>query len=284
MSMTTGTASGILTPETVSALLVRPAFAQSVAGQVCRIVYTQSKTFRIPVVSADPNAAWVAEGAEIAPSNLIVDQVVVTPTKVAGLTIISNELHHDTSPQASEVVGEGLARDIARRIDEAMFGPVLAAPAPPGLESLATAGTVTAIDAGEAWVALDAFEEARGAAEQVTARISAWVCNPATALALATLKDSSTSNKALLGADPAQPTRRVIAGVPLFVSPYVAADRVWGIPGDRTLLVVREDAEIDVDTSVFFTSHRVAVRGVMRVGIGYTHPAAIVAITLTPPA
>jgi hypothetical protein len=44
----------------------------------------------------------------------------VTPPKVAGLTIISRELADD-SKTAAQVVGGGLARHIARRIDQAAF-------------------------------------------------------------------------------------------------------------------------------------------------------------------
>jgi hypothetical protein len=76
------------------------------------------------------------------------DEVIVTPSKVAGLTVISRELAEDTTPEAAEVVGDGLARDIARRIDQAFFGN-LAAPAPPGLGSLSTtAGNVQLVRGG----------------------------------------------------------------------------------------------------------------------------------------
>src|SRR4051812_34035906 len=65
---TTG-AAGILTPEEVRALVVRPLIEQSVAAQVSTVVQTGSHDFRVPVVSADPTAAWTAEGAEITASD-----------------------------------------------------------------------------------------------------------------------------------------------------------------------------------------------------------------------
>jgi HK97 family phage major capsid protein len=38
---------------------------QSVAAQVSTVVPTSSHDFRVPIASADPTAAWTAEGAEI---------------------------------------------------------------------------------------------------------------------------------------------------------------------------------------------------------------------------
>src|SRR6478735_8466218 len=49
-----------------------------------------SNTTRIPVVNTDPTTGWTQEGQEITPSDADVDELVVTPKKLAGLTIISN--------------------------------------------------------------------------------------------------------------------------------------------------------------------------------------------------
>ena len=88
--------------------------AASVFAQIATRQTTNSHTYRIPTVTADPTAAWVAEGAEIAPSDPTLAELVVTPSKVAGLTIISNEMANDSDPAVAAVVGQGLARDIAR--------------------------------------------------------------------------------------------------------------------------------------------------------------------------
>ncbi|MEJ7742083.1 MAG: phage major capsid protein [Nocardioidaceae bacterium] len=69
-------------------------------------------------MTADPTAAWVAEGDEIPISDPTLAELTVTPAKVAGLTIVSRELADDSDPAAAYVVGAGLARDIARRVDE----------------------------------------------------------------------------------------------------------------------------------------------------------------------
>ncbi len=95
------------------------------------------------------------------------------------------------------------------------------------------------------------------------------------------VKEQSGSNKPLLGPDPTTPGRRQILGVPLLTSPYVPTTNnvVWGISAQYAYLVVREEAEVELDRSVFFTSDRVAVRAIVRLGFGFPHPASLVKIS-----
>lgn len=55
----------------------------------------------------------------------------------------------------------------------------------------------------------------------------------------------------LPGADPTAPTSRTIAGVPLYVSRFVAANTLWAVDGSRVWVVLREDATVESDRSVF---------------------------------
>jgi HK97 family phage major capsid protein len=153
---------GIL-PDQHGPLVVQPALAASTFAQVATTVTTGAHNYRIPIVSADPTAAWVAEGAEITPSDPTLQELTVTPPKVAGLTIISRELADDSNPAATQVVGDGLARDIARRIDPAAFAG-LSAPAPAGLTALS--GVQTYVNAN-AFTNLDFAAQAIGKAETV---------------------------------------------------------------------------------------------------------------------
>lgn len=277
MALTTSGGASILIPEEVGALVIRPLMETSVAAQVSTVVPTNSHDFRVPIVSADPTAAWTAEGAEITASDPTITEVLVTPRKLAGLTVISNELAADSSPAALQVVGDGLVRDLKRKLDAAYFGNTTTN-GPSGLLSLSS----TAIDAGDAWTNLDWAEAAKSAAETVHTTLTAFVASPATALALAELKEQTGSNKALLGSDPTQPTSRVIAGLPLYTSPAIADGIVWGIPQAHSIFVVRQDATVVTDTSVYFTSDRVAVRATLRIGFGFTYPAAVVKVAITP--
>lgn len=273
---TTSTGATGLLPSEYGALVVQPALAASVFAQVATIATTGGNAYRIPLVVADPVAAWVAEGAEITPSDPTLQELVVTPSKVAGLTVVSRELADDSNPEAAQVVGDGLARDIARRIDQAGFAG-LASPAPAGLSTLS--GIQTYVNAS-AFANLDFAAQAISKAETVGATVTAFVTSPATALALATIKQATGSNQPVLGADATSATSRQILGVPMFVSQYVAANTLWAVDASRVWLVVRDDATVESDRSVFFTSDRVAVKATMRAGFGLVHPQSVVKVTI----
>lgn len=269
-------------------LIVQPVATESVALQVADVVPVPGAVhdYRVPVVAADPTAAWIAEGAEIGTSEAALGEATSGFYKLGGLTIVTRELANDSSPAAAELVGKGLARDIARKLDAAFFGSRVIDPGPPvvvnehqpaGLEDLAGVGTVTA---GTAWTTTDPFIEATYKAEAVGATLRAFVANPADALLMAKLKAATGSNLPLLGADPSQPTRRVIAGVPLITSPSVTAGTAWAVPTGRIVVAIREDVNVEVDRSVYFTSDRVAIKATMRVAVLFPHAAAVQKIKL----
>lgn len=267
-----------ITPDQIAQLITLPVQAASVAAQVSTLLETGATRTQLPMITADPSAAWVAEGEEIGPSDPTVDDITVTPAKVAGLTIITNELAADSSPAAVGIVGDGLARDIAKKIDAAFFGSKGASTIQPaGLEDLLG---VTDVDAGAAWANLDPFAEAIANAEGLGLNVDSFIANPADALLLAQLKEASGSNKPLLGSDPTTPTRRTLQGVQLLTSPAVTAGTVWGIPRVRAIMVRRNGVELAVDRSAYFTSDRTAIRATMRVGFGFPHAVAIQKIAL----
>lgn len=277
MAMTRADANRAFLPAEVGQLIIQPVQRESLAFQTATDFPTSAETVRIPIVAEDPVAEWVAEGEEITPSDASLDEEVVTPAKVAGLTVITRELAEDSSPAAAQLVGLGIARDIARKIDAAFFGN-LPAPAPGGLAGLTG---VQEVDAGQAWTDLDPFAEALSKAEQVGATLTAFVTSPADALILANLKEATGSNKPLLSPDPTMPTRRMIQGVPLYISPAVSAGTVWGYDQAFVHVVRREDTTLAVDYSAYFSSDRVGVRATMRVGFGFPHKASIIKITLS---
>ena len=276
MALLTSGATAILTPAQVSELVVRPVIEQAVSAQVSTVIQIGTHELRIPIVTADPNASFVAEGSEIPASDAAVTEQTVTPKKVAALSIISSELANDSSPAALSVVGDGMVRDVKRQLDASFFGNTTAN-GPNGLGSLTTA---TASNGGT-WANLDSFEAAKANAENLFTQVTAFVAAPATVLALSTLKEYSTagSNVPLLQSDPTKPVSRTIGGVPLYSSPAVAADVVWALPAQHVLFIVRSGATVVSDSSVMFTSDRVAIRTTMRVSYAFTLPLAITKIT-----
>ena len=274
MAMTNASANLSFLPQDVGDLLVKPVIWESIAATISTTISTGANAFRIPIVAADPSAAWVAEGAEITPSDATLDEAVVAFKKLAGLTIVSNELINDASPEAAQIIGDGLARDIATKLDAAFFANTTSN-GPSGLKSL----TTSTASAGGSWANADPFTSAVFTAEGVGATIGAWVANPADGLLLSSLKEATGSNRNLLQPDPTQAGRRVIGGLPLYSSTAVTAGEVWGVPKDRVFVVIRNDVDVQVDGSVFFTSDRSAIRATMRVGFAFPHALAIVKVT-----
>jgi len=279
MALYTAGAGPILTPSEVESLVVRPVLDQAVSALVSTVVQIGTNQLRVPVVTADPSANFVAEGAEIPATDGTLTEIVVTPKKLAALSVISSELANDSSPAALQVVGDGITRDVKRQLDASFFkaAPGTTTDGPSGLGSLTTA---TASNSGS-WANLDSFEAAKANAEALHTMVTSFVAAPATVLALSTLKEYGTagSNKPLLQADVTQPTARTIGGVPLYSSPAVAADTVWALPAQHCLFVVHQGAQLVSDSSVMFTSDRVAIRCVMRVSYAFTQPLAITKIT-----
>lgn len=276
MATNTTTHGAILSPDQIGDLLVRPLITDSAAGQVLGTVQLASATYRVPVVTADPAAAWTAEGAEIAVTDSAVDEITVEPFKLAALTVVSSELAADSTPGAQEVIGAGITRDLARKLDAALFA-ASTTNGPAGLPSLTGVQAHTAADMGDV---VDALIAATYAVEAVNGHVGSWVCHPDTAARISSLKEGTSSNRPLLGSDVTQPGARQLLGAPLITSPSVAANTVWGIDPTFSQLVIRQNAEVTADHSVYFSSDRVAIRGIVRAGFAFAHPGSVAKVTL----
>jgi HK97 family phage major capsid protein len=171
MSLTTSGGQAILSPEQVGELVIRPLAQESVALGVSTVHPIVGPSLRVPAVTGDPTAAWVAEGAEIPVSEPTLTEVNITPSKLAGLVVVSNELAADSSPAALQVVGQRLVRDLSRKIDAAYFGNATVN-GPSGLLFIAA----TAVDAGDAWANFDFVETAKSNAEQHNTAWSTRLC------------------------------------------------------------------------------------------------------------
>lgn len=82
----------------------------------------------------------------------------------------------------------------------------------------------------------------------------------------------------LLGRDASKAGQTSVLGVPLLVSPAVAGGVVWGLDSSRVFTVLRDDVSLDVDKSAFWTSDRVGIKGSLRVGFAFVHPASVIKI------
>lgn len=225
-------------------------------------------------MATDPTAAWTPEGENINTSDATINELDVTPKKLAGLTIVSNELANDSDPSAVGIVGQGLVRDLQTRLDAAYFGTTVAN-GPNGLESLTG---ITDVFPANSLDDLDWAIEGISAAEQVGASLGAFIGHPVTVEAILKARVADTYNQTLLAADPSSPTKRSVYGVPLFSSPHVVEGRIWGIDKTKVFVVIRAGASVVTDSSAYFSSDRVAVRCTLRVGFAFPHEAALVSI------
>jgi HK97 family phage major capsid protein len=285
MSLLSAAAGGILLPEEVGPLILQPLRALSTAIQVSTEVTTASPKFRLPVVQLDAAANWLAEAADITETDPTIGEEVVTPQKVGALTKVSNELANDSSPAATSVVGDGLVRSIARKVDLAFFANTTAL-GPNGLQSLTGIATVTA--PGSAWSNFDWALEAQSQLERVGSTVTAFCASFETVRQLSEVKSFTgtiTSNQPLLNAGDGDVTTtqpRNIFGVPLFSLPGGTIDDgvVWALDRAKVYAVIRQDVGVVVDPSFYFGSDSLAVRVIMRIGFGYPHHAAVCKISL----
>lgn len=267
----TSSANGSFLGEHVERLIVAPVMEASIALQVARVVRPSGPAtkLRVPIVTADPSASWVAELDEITPSGPTLTEAVSDFYKVAGLTRFSNELADDSTEDILGLVGHGLVRDIARRVDEAFF----------------LTGQVSDFDAADSiygvshtpvnangYANLDCFVEASLAAEELGYPIDNWVTDPTTADTILKIKDESGSNRALLDG-------RDILGKPLLVSPYVTPGTTWGIPKAAVLTSIAKNAEVVVSRERYLEWDAIGIRAVMRLATVYPVAAAIVKIS-----
>lgn len=255
------------TPEDFGKVLNKAIQAQSTAFNAGTLFGTDKVRVNFPLWNTDPSAAWLDELELIVPTDGATGSVTCTPSKVGGITTLSNEIANDTDPEIADAAAAGLANDIAKKIDAAFLANTTAK-ANDGLLSLA----YSTVDTGATIANEDPFIDALFAAEAVGANIDRWVMHPDTAKVLSKLKKGTGSNERLL-----QRTTdgAFIAGIKVLTDPKVdAATKAWGIDSTRTKVVLRQGTEMqrfDVPRQ-----DAIDVRGIARVGFAFLHPQSVV--------
>lgn len=266
----------ILAAEQVAALITIPTVNQSIAGAVANVVNITGPSLRIPLLTTLPTAAVIAEGAEYPLSTMDFGEVKVEPQKIGVADTITRELANDSNPAAQQLFASGLAASLATRVDGGFIGtdPVTDMP---GLEQI----TPTVITAGTAWSSLDPLIDAQANAESHGTIVDTWLMHPTTKTALRKIKVTAGSVQALLTPDTASSNVTSVLGTQIVTTTQCPQALIYGIPRNRTHLVVREAAEVLTDKSLFFLSDRIAIKASVRIGWTFTDPAAIARIKLT---
>ena len=286
MALLETSAPGILAPEEVGPLIIEPLRLRSVALRTSTVLQTVSPSMRFPIVVSDATAGWVAEGASITAADPDIDELIVTPSKIAALTSVSNELISDSAANAtaSGVVADGLVRKFARTVDSAFYGNTVTY-GPSGLQSI----DYQTVDVSQ-FTNLDAFAEAISLLESVGVVCTSFAASFTTCLELALLKEFEAtaeiiSNRPLLASTPGQRPkpdranhfrRPAVCGTGSTIEDGV----VWAFGNEKVFCVMRED--ISVIATPFgpgFGADSVTIRGTMRLGFGFPQQDAVVKIT-----
>ncbi|UJL26837.1 MULTISPECIES: phage major capsid protein [Mycolicibacterium] len=270
MAMQHSSTNDAFSPQDFGALLNTALQSESVALQVSTVVKTDKVSITFPIWDEDPAVNWLTELGTITATDGSTDGVTVTPSKVGGITRLSNELADDSSPEVAELAVRGLVNQISHAIDTAFVGNTTTN-GPSGLLSIAS----TAVDTGSAIANTDPFVEAVFAAKNVGAKLTHWLMAPSTAETVAQIKKASGSNESLISFDARGELS--ILGLPVLTHPGVDSSTFfWGVPMDRVVTVLRKDAEVTRSKDSGFYNDALDVRAITRVGVGFLHEAAVV--------
>lgn len=119
--MLSGGSAGVLVPTPIAGFVIDRLRNASVVNRLgARTVPMASKTLSVPRITADPTAAWLAEGATITPNDGAMDDVTLTSKRLTAIVKFSDELDEDSDPElAGDVLANSLARAFALELDRA---------------------------------------------------------------------------------------------------------------------------------------------------------------------
>ncbi|WP_420879814.1 phage major capsid protein [Rhodococcus sp. (in: high G+C Gram-positive bacteria)] len=257
------------TPEDYGKLIDTEVDAKSVAFQAATVVNTDKHQVRFPVLLSDPETGWYQENTPITLVDPETNEIVVIPSKVAGLTQVSNEAVDDTDPAVAAIIGQALARDIGKKIDAAFFGNTVTN----GPSGLLSVSGVQVVDTGAGWTTLDYVHDAKSQAVANGAELSHIVLAPDVALALSKAKTATGSNQGLLET---VDDGIKLAGLIALVSPAVSAGNAWALDSSQVMTVRRRGTTVSQSKDAAFGSDATQIRAVSRVGFGFANPAGIV--------
>lgn len=290
---TTGTAGGSFAPtENASYFFDRLRAESVVLSSGVRQLSTTAARLAVPRVLADAAVGWVAEGAEITPSDPNADTVTAIPRALKALVYASNELIADSNPDAQDVLAENLARAVALKLDLGMLEGTGTAPEIRGLKNQSGIQTVSMGTNGAALTNLDPFADALGLLAEANADGKAIVMHPRNWRAITKIKEATGSNKPVIVAGDGTPTdgvRRSIYGIPVFLTSQLSVTETQGTASNansayvydtmQVVAVMRSDTTVEADRSAAFSSDRTAVRVVLRADLVLPNASAVARIT-----
>lgn len=121
MSGTATNRTNITIPAVMASEILAKMQTESAVMQLAREVKLPGAGLQIPVITADPEASWVAETGMKPVSNPTLTTKLMTPYKLAVIVPFSNEFRRDAAALYQELVRR-LPRALAQKFDATVFG------------------------------------------------------------------------------------------------------------------------------------------------------------------
>jgi len=112
---------GELVPAELATWIIQKQSEYGVFRRNAQIVPMGSSSLQVPEVTDDLTIYCPGEGAEITDSDMSFSQVALVPRKLACLAKVSSELAEDSAVAVGEVVGQSIARSMAKAEDRCGF-------------------------------------------------------------------------------------------------------------------------------------------------------------------
>jgi HK97 family phage major capsid protein len=280
-STTDNTAGGYLVPEILEASIIRNVEDYGVARRYCRVMPVGGGSLSIPRRASGYTAYFVAENAAGTASDLGFDQITLDPVKLMVLSQWSTELPEDAVVQLGDLITQEIAYAFANKEDECLFngdgtstyGGIV------GCANALAAGSIvtTASDVDTfAEITNATFEAAIGALHMVPGIQPAWFIHQSGwANTMQRLSMAGGGNN-VMNFEEGVGYRYM--GYPVVISQVLQSGapgtdisgNIFAYFGDMALTAAFGDKRgvtISTDSSVYFTSDAIALKGTERFDI-----------------
>ncbi|WP_267594345.1 phage major capsid protein [Carbonactinospora thermoautotrophica] len=253
-----------------------------------RVLPMDSNTLNVPRVSTSTAVAMVAEGANIAPSDLTLASVELKAKKAAALTLVNNELLADSNPAARDVVSEDHIKSVAAFLDAQFLAGAGTGENMRGIRNFQDV-TVTPLGTNGGSLTLDALADAVGRLEGNNGNLNraAWFMSGRSWASIRKAKDSQQRYQ--VSPDPTNDGPRRLFGIPVYVSNQISNAETVGTSNDCSWIALvdldqvvigrRQEITVRYSEDYAFNADQTAIRTVSRWDIAPLDPKGVELIT-----
>jgi len=271
---TTNNNSAIAAPELlaedVKRILIQPLVKQSVFLASGPTIFDgNGSPIRIPKQAPPIDPAWTGENEAVTESNPNFDEVTLLPTSmksVATLVRVSNQLIRQSVVSVSQALEQRIVRDIANKLDATLIASATTDGTVPtgilnysGIQTLSVGGAL----------GLDNVLDALALAEAAYVNTSnlRFFMRGETLNVLRKIKTATSYNSYVLNADPANPGKFTVFGIPVTITNDIPVTGTTGskvtkaVLADMSQVAVGRDLNpsVTIDTSRYLEYRQVAI-------------------------